>query len=400
MRKSALFVIAAASMMMLASSANAAVLTHAGLAIWYDVRDNTATSVNGYSQQITGTPGAPYTRGQSLFANQKTTTFAFPILPGNGGGPGDAEVLRISPRLGTAPGDTFGPGHVFPSATKGAKIDVSVGRLYTYATVGSRSGPAAQVIGSLGLTKEIRRGNAATGGVTGGANGQNPIDSVSYTPDTALWSTSGVSSSVTVVTAGADFDISSKHVKVPVSGPPPVFNAAGGLVPSSVYRVATLTVTAGDRAAAPNHRATVYNLSEKVNNLLVTRVYNGAGGATPELPDFGYITSITGGANGERMTGSGWSGLGANQFIPEAGTTDGSTIGDTSASADAQIVIQRKFDFNNDGAVDFQDTPLYSAALANAANLRQRETYLADGRIDNAVDFQDTPQLTRALSVP
>jgi hypothetical protein len=379
MRKSAMICLAGVAAMMIASSAKAVpvVTTANGLSVWLDVRDT--------SGAITS-PVAPWTVGTSLFTNKKTTTFTRSVIEGNDGGPGDGYVLYISPRLPTVAPDTLGK-HWTGSVKKGF-INQSVKTLSEYITVGDRTGND-DVISALGRNVNLVKAGAAGNG--------NKIQSISTSQVTGLWSPAGTSSSVTD-NGGTqtDWTVSMKAVKVPVAGPPPTFSSAGGAVPSGIYRVSTMTITAGEWNKAAGGAAnaspldSVYCVKVAVNNLLITRAYNNASpptGLTPELPDFGYLVQADPGnpPNGDT------SGSGQSANLPEAASGNGSTSGVTSTQCDAEVRVQMKGDFNNDGLTNTADQADFNAAItaSSGGSIRVRELYLGDFDNNSLVNTAD-----------
>lgn len=387
--KKAMLLCAALAVVMMAQSAMAGtpttqlpvVTTNNGLAVWWDVR-NSAT--DNFTTMPIGSDNV-FTRGQQLAYKKGGLILT---TASNSGGPGDGQVLRISPRL---PGYAVGKkGMHKPAVGK----DDSIASLFRYATVEARSG-VAEVISSLGSTIKI------TDPTPGSGNTFDPAVPPVLTPDPSFWSALGTATATTPV--GANWEISAKAVMVPVAAGP-VFSAAGGLVPSATpYKIGELVVTAGEwnkgNAAPANSN---YELREEVNSLLITRTYDGAG-PTPELPDFGYSTDTTNAA--EYFTGGG--AAVETGGTPEAATGDGSTIGSTSVWADADILVQMRGDFDNNGTVNSLDTTLFigSQALQADGSLRQRKLYLGDMNANGAVNSLDTSrfiqmQLAASFSCP
>jgi len=217
--------------------------------------------------------------------------------------------------------------------------------------------------------------------------GGNTIESVVVTPDTAQWSTNGTTASV--VPAGDNFTLSAKSVKIPVSAGP-VYDATGGAIPTGVYRVACIRLTAGvwNKGSATEALST-YSGHDSVNNLLMTRAVSSGGPAPAEAPDFGYTTVDLGDIDGD---GRNDFATGSNGGIPEANSGgDGSTIGTTSVADDFHVIVQMKGDFNGDGTVNSADVvPFNDAVLATVAGtVRQRGLYLGDLTNDGAVNSAD-----------
>jgi hypothetical protein len=323
------------------------VTTNAGLTVWYDVRPTIS--------EITVAPVTPFTIGTSTAAVLSKKESVLGLAAGNDGGPGDAQILWVSPRLpiGALPGSGHG-GHVTGNAKKGF-VDQSVKNLYAFITVEPNGLGTEQVISALGRDTDVLKGGTAGLG--------NPIEDILVTPDTANWSAGGTTASA--APAGDDWALSAKSVKIPVVAGP-LYDASAGAIPTGVYRVACIRVTAGTwNKGSAAVADSIYDGFDKVNNLLMTRAVKTGGPAPAELPDFGYTTVGT-------TTGNG----------PEAGTGDGLTIGTTSASPDFQIIVQMKGDFNNDGTVNAADIPRLNTAVTTGVSVRQRELYLGD--FDNA----------------
>lgn len=354
-----------------------------GLSIFYDARSTAASIV---------APASPYTNGtaaQVVGGKTGTTLIQARIDRGNNGGVGDGSYLYINPRQPVNP--LFQPSATLGFHWVGTKnkagvvtaTDSSKRSLYKYAYVAQRAA-ATEVIAALGLDVDIVKGGTAGAG--------NRLEQVTASANGSLWNGNNLTVTPPGVGESDSFAISTKAVKVPVAdggGGTPVYNAAGGLVPSAnLYQIGQINLTAGvwKKGVAfgniPGAGNGVYTVKDKVNNLLVTRVYPGAG-PTPEVPDFGHVTTVTGtpGTVGVIYT---------TGTAPEATAGNGLTIGSTSAQADAVIVIQTKGDFNNDGAVTTTDTAGFNAAVASGPANRIRENYLGDLNGDGAVSTADT----------
>ncbi len=340
---------------------------NAGLSIAYDARSSAGAITS---------PTAPYTNGTAaeVTGGKGGTILIQPrIDAGNSGGYGDGSYLYINPRQPTNP-------LFVPSATLGfhwigtknksgvvTATDSSKQSLYKYAFVTQRSAPD-EVIGALGLDVDIVKGGTAGAG--------NRLEQVAASANGSLWN----GNTVTVTPAGVgeedSFTVSTKAVKVPVSAGP-VYNSSGGLVPSAtLYQIGQIDLTAGvwKKNVAfgniPGEGNGVYTVRDRVNNLLVTRVYNGTG-PSPEVPDFGHVTTVAGtpGAVGVVYT---------TGTAPEATSGDGLTVGSTSAQADAIIIIQAKGDYNNNGDIEGGDIAGFNAAVTAGAGNRIRENWLGD----------------------
>jgi hypothetical protein len=364
MRK--LTILAAGVAVALAASTARAQGTNNGLTKWYDVRA-TAASITA--------PVAPFTNGTSVLANAKKAANKVPnITPGNGGQGGDGAILFMSPEL-PLNATTGLPAQYTGSAKKGF-VDHGKKNLYTYITVGDRAAGIDEVIGALGIDTDIVKGGLAGEGAA--------LEAVSYTANAALWD--GENSSVTNNGGGIDWTIETKAVRVPVAAGP-VFDATGAT--PGIHQVATIAINSADWdkvAALPADNT--YSVLDVVNNLLVTRVYNGAG-PTPELPDFGYVT--TSDVPGDNLV------TGTNE---EVATADGNTVGATSVQADATILLIPKGDFSNDNVVNASDVAGFNAAVAAglAGTLRQRELYLGEFTNDGLVNASDVGGFNQAVA--
>jgi hypothetical protein len=332
-----------------------------GLVVWFDVRPTAAA--------ITA-PVAPYTLGTSTLANVGKKLVPN-ITPGNAGRAGDAAILFLSPELPLR-ADTGAGAHC---TKKGANpfVNNSQQNLYAYMTVGDRAAGIDEVIGALGLDIDIVKGGAAAEGTV--------LEGVTYAANAALWD--GENSSVTDNGGGVDFTIATKAVRVPVAAGP-VFDATGAT--PGTHQVATIGLNAGDwdkvNALATPQADNTWTVRNTVNNLLVTRVYNGAG-PTPELPDFGYVTTP---AEYNQPPALNAYTTGTDE---EAAGGDGSTVGTTSTQADALIIVIPKGDFSNDNAVTAADIGGMNAAIAAGVAARQREVYLGDYNVSNSVSAAD-----------
>ncbi|MBX3393927.1 MAG: hypothetical protein KF841_01025 [Phycisphaerae bacterium] len=346
-----------------------------GLSIFYDARSTAASIV---------APASPYTNGtaaQVVGGKTGTTLIQAQINRGNNGGVGDGSYLYINPRQPVNP--LFQPTvnlgfHWIGSKNKAGvvtAVDSSKQTLYKYAFVTQRAA-ATEVIAALGLDVDIVKGGTAGAG--------NRLEQVTASANGSLWNGNNLTVTPPGVGESDSFAISTKAVKVPVAdggGGTPVYNAAGGLVPSAnLYQIGQINLTAGvwKKNVAfgniPGEGNGVYTVKDKVNNLLVTRVYP-ATGPSPEVPDFGHVTTVTGtpGTVGVVYT---------TGTAPEASSGNGLTIGSTSAQADAVIVIQAKGDYNNNGAIENGDIAGFNAAVGLGLANRIRETWL--GELNNA----------------
>lgn len=339
-------VLAACLAMVVASSAMAQSV------IWTDARPNNAASgVN----TITGTLGAinPY-----------------PVDNVNGGRKGAGQIVRLEPKHADA-WETANP-TAFPNHDGDG--DRSTADIWIYMDVNDDPSGTGDVISSLGLdaqvtklgtlvrntlastTLEIINDNTVFNSITpaGGNPWNNKID--------------GTPSGLNVNGA--------KSVRVPVEAGP-TYNAALGITPRASgltdipYRVGKIRVVAGTRQCtfSPVHTAnSTYEVRLKANNLLITRVYNGAGDAV-EMINYGY------------------DGAGA----PEGPAISGNDTVSVSSLADAVVEIRMKGDFTGDGRVTSADNSTsvgMGQAVADATdNLFQ--SYCGDFSGDNRTTSAD-----------
>ncbi len=360
--------------------------TNDGLSIWYDNRATAAAIVTPTSTAHIAGTSVEVTVGKAQTLIVRNTA------SGNGGGPGDGQTLFVSPRLPVNPAfqPTVNLGlHWVGIKNKAGTViatDYSRRTLYKYMTVESRGG-TGEVIGALGLTTNITKGGAAGVG--------NKIENVTVAANGALWN----GNTNVVASAGDNWSVTNKSVKVPVSAGP-VYNTSGGAVPSATpYQLQAMTVTANVWQKGIAITESTYGVKDAVNNLLVTRVVS-TGSLPPEEPDFGYTTDYVGG-NPDGTAGSLYrSGSFNNANLPEANSGgDGLTIGTTSVQNDATIVLQTKADFNNDGLVTGGDVASFNAALGAGASLRQRELFLGDLNDDGSVTGGDVAGFNNYLGV-
>lgn len=360
---------------MILSAATLAVFASAALAqesvIWMDARPNNAASgVN----TITGTLTAlnPYPNGGV-----------------NGGRKGAGQILYLEP-VHADSFHTVSP-NAFPNHDGDG--DRSTGSLWVYMDVNDDGAGTGDVIASLGLDVNITaagtlvRNTIASIGFevindgsvfnsiapAGGQPWNNKIDGAVVAGSPPSWE-------------GA------KAVRVPVD-PGPVYNASLGIQPNGgvaqntvvPYRVARLDVVSGARQCTftPVHTTNSrFNVHLAVNNLLIARVFDGAGDNPPEeLISFGY------------------DGAGA----PELPTVSGSVDGATSALADAVIEIRMKGDYTGDGRVTGADNGPHVAAVGGGTdNLLQAFAgdFTGDNRVTGADNASYLAAQTASLSCP
>jgi hypothetical protein len=342
-------VLAACLAMVVASSAMAQSV------IWMDARPNNAASgIN----TITGTLGAvnPYA-----------------IDNVNGGRKGAGQIVRIEPKHADG-WETANP-TAFPNHDGDG--DRSTGDLWIYMDVNDDLSGTDDVISSLGLDAQVTKlGTLARNTIAATTlsiiNDNTVFNSI--TPAGASpWNNKidGTPSGLNVNGA--------KAVRVPVEAGP-TYNAALGITPRASgltdipYRVGKMTVVSGPRNCSfPNNLAnSTYEIRLKANNLLITRVFNGAGDADEQI-NYGY------------------DGAGA----PEGPAISGNDTVSVSSVADCVVQVRMKGDFTGDGRVTGADTGTsspqvaYLGAVFDASdNLEQ--AYSGDFTGDNRVTGADT----------
>jgi hypothetical protein len=315
--------------------------TNNGLAFFFDTRSTlSATSPQG---------GA---LGNAQWDN--------PIAPwsnetDNNGGRGDAQTVFVSP--------------VIPAGTHVASgFDASVASTFLYMDVEERAGDD-DIVSSVGMDIGIAQDS--------GDYGLDAATGVSFTmfndaADVGGGATSPAWDDTAVGTVGVTGISGIKAVRVPVDGVVPAYNPDLGLGVGGTYRLASVTFQGGDRPPFVPGNAplpAVFSAKMAVNSLLITRVYNPAGGAgaTPELPDFGYL-------NGQPEAAA----------VPGiGGTADGSSEGTTSTAADMVIVVKAKGDFNQDGNMTNDDINAFIAAFVSTLTNDVEARWTVDFTGDN-----------------
>lgn len=290
----------------------------------------------------------------------------------NGGRKGAGQLLQLEP----VHNDSFHTSSptAFPNSLD-ADGNRSNGDLWIYMDVNDDASGTGDVISSVGLdadfvapatvrntitsvTMTLNNDNTVFNSITpaGGNPWNNKIDGAMVAGSPPDW-------------AGA------KAVRVPVD-PGPVYNAALGIQPRPSgltdisYRLGKIRVQSGTRNCpppgppVPHVTQSTYNVFLKANNLLITRVYNGAGDADEQI-NFGYDA------------------VGA----PEIPAISGNT---TSASAlpDAQVVVRMKGDYSGDGRATTADNAGYLAAAADATD-NLVATFVGDFSGDDRVTTAD-----------
>lgn len=312
-------------------------LAQPSITFFFDDRDFDAGTQAEGGDGVTGND--IWTAGMPPWVNE---------LPGLTGGRGYGQQLFVSPV-------ELSGGHIYTSPN--GTYNASVNELWLYMDVAEKfAGASNEVVSSVGLDMAIS--NTVVG---------HDLASISFTMLNPLskWNqvVSGTSSLTGVVGA--------KAVRVPVNTGP-VFDATMGYQPGGSYKIGKLQAT-GATMADPYIPPGTYTVKMAVNSLLITRVYNGVGyPTTPENVAFGYFNGT-----------------------PEVAGS-GSTVGTTSATADAVIVVKGKGDYDNNGWVDADDigpdtsTPgyfLWNVFSDYAANVDQHWS----GDFDNSgyVDADD-----------
>lgn len=335
--------------------------------IYLDVRPNDSGST---IRTITGVLGATAT---NPFLNAAGNGDAL-----NGGRRGQAQTLYLEPKANdgweSMNVSTIRNANSFPNFD--GDLNHSTGDLWVYMDVNNDASGTGDVISSVGLDLDTRH-------VSVTAAFRNKIASMVVTLD----NTNAVFNSITpaggspwnnkvdgnqvLASDPPDWE-KAKAVRVPVD-PGPVYNAALGIVDRAQgttpsYRLGRIRLTAGtrnctQRAATPTvgpdllpffTAYSTFDMYLKVNNLLITRVYNGAGDSQENL-HFGYS-----GASSD-----------ASVLI------NGNTNGAVSTVADGRVMMRLKGDFTGDGNVTGADVGGFNAAVSDSAE-NQLSTYLGD----------------------
>lgn len=338
---------------------------------FFDTRPNDV--VAGSTNNMTGTLGLATV---NPYLNDSVNT----------GRKGAGTVLRLEPKHADAY-ETINP-TAFPNHD--ADGNRSTGDLWLYADMNADTDPDStsattdEVLSSVGLDIDIVKQGTTTqvrGRIQTIAFTLNNDGSVfnSKTPTAqAPWNNKIDGA----VDGPADADgtvdwVGIKAVRVPVATGP-VYQASLGITPRASghndlpYRLGKLRLTAATRncqfiPAGVHVANSTFSVFLKVNNLLVTRVFNGAGdNPVTEDARFGY-----------------------NGAAVDAQAVNGNTIGATTAIADAVVEVRVKGDFTSDGFVSSADTAAYIAAVG-AGNDNVFEAYCGDFTGDNQVTSADT----------
>ncbi len=348
---------AAIALLMVASFA----VAQSDLNVFLDVRPDT-----GGIGSIT-TPAAPFTIGQDFLPPNLAT----PIC--NGGGAGEGQILRLSPRHDSGFHTMLG-GVAYPNFD--ADNDLSTGSFYVYAEMSDKDG-GGDVLSSLGLDFLIADAPGSLG------NGHQ-IDTVSHTwTDLTLWSPLGTADGTSDLLDPPSI-IGAKAVHVPVAVGP-TYNVTTGLTPPlGMTQVSELAVAAGDFVCGSYLLAdSTFEVHMNVNNLLITRAFNPA--TPPAVPSAEAVSF-------------GYDSLGGAPFAAsmsaEDAAIDGSVSPGVSALPDGIIRIQLKGDFTGDGIVNNFDSGIFVALQAGQLPANQSFTYMFDFTLDGVVNNFDSGALT------
>lgn len=342
--------------------------------IWCDVRANSIAAnpaSNANLNAITGTLGG----------NQP---FVFDNV--NGGRKGGGQTLYLEPvrvaGVGALHTDfpTSFPNAVGINTLNGLGMDGnrSNGDIWVYMDVNDDLSGTGDVISSLGLDVVVtppatpRNTMTTTFEMLNDGSVFNQVTPAASGP----WN-----SKIDTFNAGG----ANKAVRVPVEAGP-TYNAALGIQPrpsgltDMPYRVGRIGVQAGTfgcvgRTATYRAQST-YEIRLKANNLLITRVYNGAGDAV-EMINYGYDA------------------VGA----PEGPAISGNDTVSMSALADATVVIDIKGDFTGDGRITGADAGGMGAAAFSDSSDNQFQAYFGDFTGDSRVTGGDIGGYVLADSV-
>jgi hypothetical protein len=353
---------------------------------FFDIRDNVTTTPTALAGQLITSPKRPWTIGDG----EAQLGFAAPI---NAGGRGGAQVLRLSPTQanGLQNNSAYGgvaPNYAWPDYDQDGLL--STGNLWLYGVVEANEDTIAgvnDVVSSLGINLDVavlqtvlrnpisaisfQLFNSGVTGVPSGSPWNNKIDGAVVAGNPPQW-------------AGA------KAARVPVNTGP-VYQQNLGLVPGAgagpgiLYRLGSLRVTAGVRncagtATTDTHaKKSSYSVKIRNNNILTTRVYQSGGDAPgAELVAYGYTAAASAG---------------------ELANASGSVENATSATADAIVQIRTKGDFDGNGVVDTNDTPLFLAGIGLGVNVSVKDAYAGDFTHDRIIDANDVPGYLAALGL-
>jgi hypothetical protein len=319
--------------------------------MWFDIRDDSA----GGAQDIDA-PGEPYT-----FENDSGDAAC------NGGGAGDAQILRIMPDCA----NDLHLGAGWPNYD--GDNDASTGSAHLYMDVNDDPSGADDIISSIGI-------DLAASDPTPGAGGSYVSFVYAFAGDalTAFDNPSTESGSDPGASDGASplgWE-GAKAVHVPVIGGP-AYDVGDGLVPTARYQIGVVDVVAGPRGTvSPTYTAdSRFNVHIKPNNLLITRTFNGAGD-DEELVNMGYDN-------------------GSPSCDCEEPSVSGSSEGAMSTLPDLLVQVQMKGDGNGSGTITAQDVTGCVNCFKDTLNqdqsgaISQEQMYLHDNNGSATVTAQD-----------
>lgn len=316
--------------------------------LFFDVRDNSTAN------QIINTPTYPYTVGAA-----------------NLGKAGDGQTLWLSPHYSDSYETSTWQYTGWPNMD--GDNNPKTGCFWLYTDVYGVDG----VISSIGVDFKV----------TNPATVKNTVASYTFAWDDARFTGTNMGKVPGAWNATTNTWEGPRAVHVPVSGTTPAFDTTGGLIGGATpvrYKLGKLSVAAGNRSCTylsgtypANHEGqSTYNINMVVNTLLVTRAYNGTPPDAVEDVAFGYASGV-----------------------PETPYAAGNVATATSVAPDAIVRILMKGDFNGDGRILSNDTPLYVAAgAAGTAGATQRQIYAGDFNGDRRILSNDTPRYVNAGS--
>lgn len=278
----------------------------------------------------------------------------------NGGKRGGGQVLRINPQRSN------GAQNSVPLAFPNLDGDSNraTGGLWVYMDVIDDTSGTNDVISSVGIDFDLTFTGTtqryAIGSLSYTMNNDGTVLNSITPPAATPWN--GVVNGSMVAGSPPDWT-GAKAVAVPVTTGP-VYSSTNRIVPNFAsigaysaastvmpYRLGKLSAVSALRNCASltgvpdaaHANNSTYNVFMKVNNLLITRVYETNGDAVENV-SFGF-----------------------NGASPDAAVS-GSTNGAVSATADAIIQVREKGDFSGDGRVTTADNTAYVTASTNATD--------------------------------
>jgi len=342
--------------------------------IFFDVRPNdTGSGV----RSLTGNLGAS---GANPFNNDTV----------NAGKRGQGQIMRLEPTHGDGYESVQLSGQ-FPAngyPNFDGDLNRSTGDLWLYMDVFDDTAGTGDVISSVGLDIDLVPAGTIMRAKPGSLamtldNGTTVFNSITPPGSGAPWNNK-VDGEVVPASDPLDWR-NIKAVRVPVDSPA-VYNAALGIVNRAAgptdapYRLGKPRVTSGARnctqrvcpATDPNcalgsilgghAKNSSYDVFLKVNNLLITRVFNGVGDSpAQENVSLGYGALI-----------------GAASASPELPAINGNTNGGVSLVPDARIEVRLKGDYTNDGNVTNSDNVQMQNAAFTDATDNQWQAYCGD----------------------